>query len=125
MFDILYTNMIAAGEAGAFSDTVSNASRPTLRRPSKLKRAVQSAMVYPVAVFTIAVGVIIFILWKVVPIFVPFVRQFRRRTAPTDAHRDCHKQLRWPLYHLHGPGHGWRGLRFQEVLQNANRTKDG
>jgi type IV pilus assembly protein PilC len=35
----------------------------------KLQRAVKSAMVYPVGVLTIAGGVIILLLWKVVPIF--------------------------------------------------------
>jgi len=34
-----------------------------------LKRAVQSAMVYPIAVLSVAAGVIILLLWKVVPIF--------------------------------------------------------
>jgi type IV pilus assembly protein PilC len=35
----------------------------------KLQRAVKSAMVYPVGVLTIAGGVIVLLLWKVVPIF--------------------------------------------------------
>src|SRR5258705_366575 len=35
----------------------------------KLKAAVRSAMIYPVAVITIAVGVVIVILWKVIPTF--------------------------------------------------------
>jgi len=40
-----------------------------IEKAVKLKRAVKSAMVYPVVVLTIAIGVIILILWKVVPIF--------------------------------------------------------
>src|SRR3984893_10572736 len=40
-----------------------------IKKNVKLKRAVQSALVYPVAVVTVAGGVIALLLWKVVPIF--------------------------------------------------------
>jgi type IV pilus assembly protein PilC len=69
VFDDLYTNMIAAGEAGGILDTILQRLSSYIEKAVKLKRAVQSAMIYPVVVLTIAVGVIILILWKVVPIF--------------------------------------------------------
>src|SRR4030095_6118697 len=68
--DSLFTNMTAAGEAGGILDTILQRLSSYIEKAVKLKRAVQSAMVYPVAVLSIAVGVIILILWKVVPIFV-------------------------------------------------------
>jgi len=69
VFDDLYTNMIAAGEAGGILDTILQRLSSYIEKAVKLKRAVKSAMVYPVVVLTIAAGVIILILWKVVPIF--------------------------------------------------------
>jgi type IV pilus assembly protein PilC len=69
IFDELYTNMVAAGETGGILDTIFQRLSVYIEKAVKLKRAVQSAMVYPVAVVVIAAGVITLILWKVVPAF--------------------------------------------------------
>jgi len=69
VFDDLYTNMVAAGETGGILDTIFQRLAVYIEKAVKLKRAVQSAMVYPIAVILIAGGVITLILWKVVPAF--------------------------------------------------------
>jgi type IV pilus assembly protein PilC len=69
VFDDLYTNMVAAGETGGILDTIFQRLSVYIEKSVKLKRAVQSAMVYPAAVITVAAGVITLILWKVVPAF--------------------------------------------------------
>jgi type IV pilus assembly protein PilC len=69
VFDDLYTNMVAAGETGGILDTIFQRLSVYIEKAVKLKRAVQSAMVYPAAVVFIASAVIALILWKVVPAF--------------------------------------------------------
>jgi len=68
-FDDLYTNMVEAGESGGILDTILQRLSTYIEKAVKLKRSVQSAMIYPVAVVVIAGGVVALLLWKVVPIF--------------------------------------------------------
>jgi type IV pilus assembly protein PilC len=69
VFDALYVNMVEAGETGGILDTILQRLSGYIEKSVKLQRAVKSAMVYPVGVLTIAGGVIVLLLWKVVPIF--------------------------------------------------------
>ncbi len=68
-FDGLFTNMIAAGEAGGILDTILKRLATYIEKAVKLASQVKSAMVYPVAVIVIAGGVVGVILWKVIPTF--------------------------------------------------------
>ena len=68
-FDPLFTNMIAAGEAGGILDAILTRLATYIEKAAKLKGQVKSAMVYPVAVIVIAVIVVGVILWKVIPTF--------------------------------------------------------
>jgi len=68
-FDSLYTNMIAAGEAGGILDTILKRLAVYIEKNVKLKGQVQSAMIYPIAVIVIAGVVVGVILWKVIPTF--------------------------------------------------------
>jgi type IV pilus assembly protein PilC len=69
VFDALYVNLVEAGETGGILDTILQRLSTYIEKNVKLKRAVKSALVYPVAVLSVAGGVIVLLLWKVVPIF--------------------------------------------------------
>jgi type IV pilus assembly protein PilC len=68
-FDPLFTNMVAAGEAGGILDTILKRLATYIEKAVKLKGQVKSAMIYPVAVIVIAALVVGVILWKVIPTF--------------------------------------------------------
>ena len=68
-FDALYSNMIAAGEAGGILDTILKRLAVYIEKNVKLKGQVKSAMIYPIAVICIAAVVVAAILWKVIPTF--------------------------------------------------------
>ena len=68
-FDNLYVSMIAAGEAGGILDIILQRLSTYIEKSVRLRQQVRSAMMYPVAVVVIAVGVVYIILWKVIPIF--------------------------------------------------------
>jgi len=69
IFNDLYTNMVAAGEAGGILDTILQRLAIYIEKAVKLNSQVKSAMIYPVAVISIACIVVMIILWKVIPVF--------------------------------------------------------
>jgi len=68
-FDRLYVNMIKAGEAGGALEVILQRLADFKERAESLKRKVKSAMIYPVVVVTVAVGILTFIMIKIVPSF--------------------------------------------------------
>jgi len=68
-FDALFVNMVAAGEAGGILDTILKRLATYIEKNVKLKGQVKSAMMYPIAVISIAVVIVALILWKVIPTF--------------------------------------------------------
>jgi len=68
-FDPLFTNMVAAGEAGGILDTILKRLATYIEKAVKLQGQVKSAMIYPIAVIVIAGLVVGLILWKVIPTF--------------------------------------------------------
>jgi len=68
-FDSLYTNMVAAGEAGGILDVILKRLSAFIEKQAKLINQVRSAMIYPIAVLSIAAIVVTVIMVKVVPTF--------------------------------------------------------
>ena len=68
-FDALFTNMVAAGEAGGILDTILKRLATFIEKQAKLQSQVRAAMIYPIVVMSIAMVVVMVILWKVIPTF--------------------------------------------------------
>ena len=68
-FDALFTNMVAAGEAGGILDVILKRLSAFIEKQAKLISQVRSAMIYPIAVLSIAAIVVMVIMVKVVPTF--------------------------------------------------------
>ncbi|NCX97890.1 MAG: type II secretion system F family protein [Planctomycetia bacterium] len=68
-FDRLYVNMIRAGEAGGALEVILRRLSEFMERAEALRRKVKGAMVYPVVVVTVAVGILTFIMISIVPQF--------------------------------------------------------
>ena len=69
VFDNLYCNMVRGGESGGkLAETISRLAS-FLESSAKLRRKVKSAMMYPVIVLCIAIGIAIAMITFVVPVF--------------------------------------------------------
>jgi type IV pilus assembly protein PilC len=69
VFDELFINLVAAGEAGGILDVILNRLSAYMEKAMKLKAKVKGAMTYPAATLVIAMAVTVLLLYKVVPVF--------------------------------------------------------
>ncbi len=69
IFNKLYVNMVKAGELGGVLEVVLNRLAEYQEKAQKLKNKVIAAMVYPVIVMIISVGIMVFLLAFIVPKF--------------------------------------------------------
>ncbi|MCI0526771.1 MAG: type II secretion system F family protein [Nitrospira sp.] len=69
VFDDLYVNMVAAGEAGGILDTILNRLAKHIEKAMKLKKQIKGAMIYPTTIVSVAVIVITVLMIWVIPIF--------------------------------------------------------
>ena len=92
-FSSVYVAMVRAGEAGGFLDVVLEQIADFRTREQDLKGKVKAAMVYPIILAFLAVGVVIFLLTFFIPQFsgifaqfganLPALTQFDHRAAAT------------------------------------------
>lgn len=76
VFDRLYVNMIKAGEAGGALEIILRRLADFQEKSQSLKRKVKGAMVYPIVVVLVAVGILTFIMYKIVPAFIKIFEDF-------------------------------------------------
>ncbi|MGZ5543947.1 MAG: type II secretion system F family protein, partial [Limisphaerales bacterium] len=69
VFDKLYYCMVGAGEKGGLLAEILSRLATYLENTARLRKKVKSAMMYPTIVSVIAIGITIFLLVKVVPVF--------------------------------------------------------
>lgn len=69
VFDDLFVNMIAAGEAGGILDVILNRLSSYMEKAMKLKKQVKGAMTYPIIVLVVAGIVVAVIMVFVIPVF--------------------------------------------------------
>jgi type IV pilus assembly protein PilC len=67
VFDNLYVNMVAAGEAGGILDTILQRLAAYMEKFAKIKKQIKSAMVYPSVILFVAVSVVALLMVVVVP----------------------------------------------------------
>jgi len=67
IFDSLYCNMVAAGEAGGILDTILGRLAAFMEKFAKIKGQIKSAMIYPAIILFVAVSVVSLLLVVVVP----------------------------------------------------------
>src|SRR5262245_37377341 len=122
IFDGLFVNLVAAGEAGGILDTILQRLSVYMEKAMKLKRRVKGAMTYPIAVLAIASIVVAILLTKVVPVFEKMFKDFGggKLPAPTQFVIDMsHSMIHYLPYILVALTLGFFGLRM------ALRTKRG
>jgi type IV pilus assembly protein PilC len=69
VFDRLYVNMVKAGEAGGVLDQILSRLADYMEKSLRLKQKIIGALVYPIAVMSIAGGILAFILIYIIPKF--------------------------------------------------------
>src|SRR5437870_3077354 len=76
VYDDLFRNMVAAGEAGGVLDEILMRLATYIEKADALKRKIQSAMVYPIVVLTVALGATAFMLIFIIPTFAKMFTDF-------------------------------------------------
>ena len=69
IFDQLFVNLVAAGESGGILDVILGRLSAHMEKSMKLRSKIKGAMTYPISILCIALGVVVILLVKVIPVF--------------------------------------------------------
>ncbi len=83
VFSRLYVSMVRAGELGGILDEVLNRLAAQLEKEDSIRRAVKSAMVYPVLIGSFAIIVLIGMVLFLIPIFANMYKDLGNAKLPT------------------------------------------
>src|SRR3954469_3079675 len=99
VFNRLYVCMVGAGERGGLLSEILARLATYLENTARLRKKVKSACMYPTAVTIVAIGITIFLLVKVVPVFSEIFTSFGGKLpAPTQFLIDVSDLLRNYFY---------------------------
>jgi len=76
VFDELYVNMVAAGEAGGILDIIQQRLAKHMEKSIRLKKKIKGALVYPASIVAIAVCVMAVLMIWVIPVFAQMFSDF-------------------------------------------------
>jgi type IV pilus assembly protein PilC len=113
-FDKLYVSMVKAGEAGGVLDVILNRLAGFMEKSQKLKKKVTGAMIYPIAVMTVAGLILTGIMLYVVPSFESMFKDLGQQLpAPTQLLLSMSRALKSYWFLLPGvPFTLWLLMRF-------------
>jgi hypothetical protein len=89
-FDALYCNLVEAGEAGGILETLLDRLAVYQEKTMAIKNKIKSALIYPIAVITVAFIVLAVIMIFVIPAFEDVFRNFGADLPGADALRHRH-----------------------------------
>jgi type IV pilus assembly protein PilC len=82
VFDQLYINLVAAGEVGGILDTILLRLTKYIEKAVKLGRQVKGALLYPIIILVVAIGVVAVMLGSVIPTFQDMYSTFAGAKLP-------------------------------------------
>ena len=108
-FDKLYVNMINAGEVGGVLDLILARLADFMEKAAKLKKKIIGAMIYPIVVISIAVGIVSMIMIVVIPKFQSIFHDFHTELPPIT-------KVLLAVSTWFGPGYGWAYVLFFPII---------